>query len=74
MYLENEMYSAVGEVYEIILVKINISEVGFMWILKHGSFRAIGHSESQMQLSTVILKSESGTSTIQILYVAPVKL
>ena len=34
----------------------------------------IGHSESQMQASTVILTNESGTSTVQNLYVAHFKL
>ena len=74
MYLEQEMYSADGEVYETVLVKKNRTEVGFMWILRRGSFRMIGLSESQIQASTVILTNESGTSTVQIPYVAPVKL
>jgi hypothetical protein len=33
MYLEQEMYSPDGEVYETILVQKNKTEVGFMWIL-----------------------------------------
>jgi hypothetical protein len=45
-----------------------------MWILGPGSFRVIGLSESQMQASTVILTNESGTSTVQIPSIAPVKV
>jgi hypothetical protein len=74
MYLEQEMYSADGEVYETILVQKNRTEVGFMWILGPGSFRVIGLSESQMQASTVILTNESGASTVQILSIAHVKV
>ena len=66
MYLEQEMYSADGDVYEMILVQKNRTEVGFMWNLGPGSYRVIGLSESQMQASTVILTNESGTSTVQI--------
>ena len=73
MYLEQEMYSADGEVYETVLVQKNRTEVGFMWILGPSSFRVIGLSDSQMQASPVILTNESGTSTVQISYVAPVK-
>ena len=40
------MYSAVGEVYETILVQKNKTEVGFMWILRPDSFRVIDHYES----------------------------
>jgi hypothetical protein len=46
MYLEQEMYSTDGEVYETILVQKNRTEVDFMWILGPGSFRVIGLSES----------------------------
>ena len=74
MYLEHEMYSADGEVYETILIPKNKTDVGFMWILGPGSFRLIGLSKSQMQVSTVILTNESGTSTIQIPSIAPVKV
>jgi hypothetical protein len=74
MYLEQEMYSPDGEVYETILVQKNRTEVGFMWILGPGSFRVIGLSESQMQASTVILTNESGTSTVQVPSMAPVKV
>jgi hypothetical protein len=74
MYLEQEMYSADGEVYETILVQKNRTEVGFMWILGPGSFRVIGLSESQMQASTVILTNESGTSIVQIPSIAYVKV
>jgi hypothetical protein len=74
MYLEQEMYSADGEVYETILVQKNRTEVGFMWILGPSSFRVIGLSESQMQASTVILTNESGTSTVQIPSIAHVKV
>ena len=74
MYLEQEMYSADGDVYETILVQKNRTEVGFMWNLGPGSYRVIGLSESQMQASTVILTNESGTSTVQIPTVATVKL
>jgi len=74
MYIEQEMYSTVGEVYETILVQKNRTEHGSMWILGAGSFRVIGLSESQMQASTVILTNESGTSTVQIPSVATVKL
>ena len=42
MYLENEMYFADEDVYEIILVQKNKHYVGFMWILGPGSFRVIG--------------------------------
>jgi hypothetical protein len=55
MYLEQEMYSADGDVYEMILVQKNRTEVGFMWNLGPGSYRVIDLSESQMQASTVIL-------------------
>jgi hypothetical protein len=74
MYLKHGMFSADGEVYETILVPKNRTEVGFMWILGPGSFRVIGLSESQMQASTVILTNESGTSTVQISSIAPVKV
>jgi hypothetical protein len=74
MYLEHEMYSTDGEVYETILVQKNRTEVGFMWILRPGSFRVIGLSESQMQASTVILTNESGTSTVQIPSIAHIKV
>src|ERR1700738_1397715 len=74
MYLEHEMYFADGEVYETILVPKNRTNVGFMWILGPGLFRVIGLSESQMQASTVILTNESGTSTVQIPSIAPVKV
>ena len=46
MYLEQEMYFADGQVYEMILVQKNKTEVGFMWILEPGSFRVISHSKS----------------------------
>jgi hypothetical protein len=74
MYLEQEMYSGDGEVYETILVQKTRTEDGSVWILGPGSFRVIGLSESQMQASTVILTNESGTSTVQIPTVATVKL
>ena len=74
MYLEKEIYAADEEVYETILVQKNRIEVDFMWISGPGLFRMIGLSESQMQASTVILTNESGTSIIQILCVAPIKL
>ena len=74
IYLEHEMYSADGKVYETILVPKNRTDVGFMWILGPGSFRVIGLCEFQMQASTVILTNKSGTSTVHILSVAPVKL
>jgi hypothetical protein len=74
MYLEHEMYSADGEVYEMILVPKNRTDVGFIWILGPGLFRVIGLSESQMQASTVILTNESGTSTIQVPSIAHVKV
>jgi hypothetical protein len=48
IYLEQEMYSADGEVYETILVQKNRTEGGFMRILGSGSFRVVGLSESQM--------------------------
>ena len=74
MYLEQEMYSADGEVYETILVQKTRTDDGSVWILGPGSFRVIGLSESQMQAPTVILTNESGTSTVQIPTVATVKL
>jgi len=74
MYLEQEMYSEDGEVYETILVQKTRTEDGSVWILGPGSFRVIGLSESQMQASTVILTNESGTSTVKIPTVATVKL
>jgi hypothetical protein len=61
-------------VYETILVQKNRTEVGFMWILRPGSFRMVGLFESQMQASTVILTNESGTSTVQIVSATTVKL
>jgi hypothetical protein len=73
-YLEQDMYSAYGKVYKMILVQKNKTEVGFMWILALGSFRVVGLFESQMQASTVTLTNKSGTSTIQILFVTTVKL
>ena len=45
-----------------------------MWILGSGSFRVVGHYESQMQGSIVTLTNESGTSIVQISSVATVKL
>jgi hypothetical protein len=74
MYLEQEMYSPDGEVYKTILVQKNRTDVGFMWILGPGSFRVIGLSESQMQASTILLTNESGTYTVQIPSIAPVKV
>ena len=74
MYLKQKIYSADGEVYETVLVQKNRTKVGFMWILGPGSFRVIGISEFQMQVSTVILKNKSRTSTVQIPFVATVKL
>src|SRR6202022_2032965 len=74
MYLEQEMYSANGEVYETILVQKNRIDVGFMWNLGPGSYKVIGLSESQMQASTVILTNESGTSTVQIPSTAHIKV
>lgn len=74
MYLEQEMYSADGEVYETILVQKTRTDDGSVWILGPGSFRVIGLSESQMQAPTVILTNESGTSIVQIPTVATVKL
>ena len=74
MYLEHEMYSADGEVYEMILVQKNRTKVGFIWILGPSSFRVISLCESHMQASTVILTNKSSTSTVQISSVAPVKL
>jgi hypothetical protein len=64
MYLEHEMYSANEEVYKMILVQKNRTEVGFIWILRPGLFRVIGLFEFQMQASTVILTNKSGTSTV----------
>ena len=74
MYLEQEMYSANGEVYETILVQKNKTEIAFMWILGPSSFKVICLSESQMQASTIILTNASGASTVQIPFVALVKL
>ena len=45
-----------------------------MWILGPGSSRVIGLFESHMQASTIMLTNESSTSTVQIPYVAHVKL
>ena len=74
MYLDQEMYSTDGEVYETVLVQKNKPEVGSMRILGPGSFRVIGLFEFQMQASTVILTNDFGTFTIQIPCVAYVKL
>jgi hypothetical protein len=74
MYLEHEMYSADREMYETILVPKNRTDVGFMCILGLGSFRVIGLSESHIQDSTVILTNEYGTSTVQILSIAHIKV
>jgi hypothetical protein len=74
MYLEQEMYYADGEVYETILVQKIITENGYVWILRSGSFRIIGLFESHMQAPTVILTNESNTFTVQILTVTTVKL
>ena len=74
MYLEQEMYYADGEVYEMILVQKNTTEVGSMWILGPRLFRVISIYESQMQASTIILTNEFGTSTVQFLSVAYMKL
>jgi hypothetical protein len=74
MYLEQEIYFADGDVYEMIFVQKNRTEVGFMWNLGPGSYRVIGLSESQMQAFTVILTNESGTSTVQIPSTAHVKV
>ena len=46
MYLEQEMYSIDEEVYEMILVQNNRSDVGTMWILGPSSFRVVDLSES----------------------------
>ena len=45
-----------------------------MWILGPGSLRVIGLYESQMQASTVILTNKCGTSTVQIHYIAHIKV
>jgi hypothetical protein len=74
MYLEHDRYFAYGEVYEMVLVQKNKIEVGFMWILGLGSFRVVGIFESQMQALTVILTNEFGTSIVQIISIATVKL
>ena len=74
MYLEQEMFSADGQVCETILVQKNRTDDGSMWILGPGSFRVIGLSESQMQASTVVLTNQSGASTVQMPNVPTVKL
>ena len=45
-----------------------------MWTLGPSSFRVIDLYEFQIQASTFILTNESGTSTIQIPFVATIKL
>ena len=64
MYLEQEMFSADGQVCETILIQNNRIDDGSMWILGPGLFKVIGLSESQMQASTVVLTNQSGAFTI----------
>ena len=52
----------------------NRGEGGSMWILGSGSWRVMGLSDSQMQVSIIILTNESGTSIVQIPSVTTVKL
>ena len=59
---------------ETILIQKNRTEDGSMWIWGPGLFRVIGLSESQMQVSTVVLTNQFGTSTIQTPNVANVRL
>ena len=74
MCLEQEMFSADGQVCETIMIQKNTTDDGSMWILGPSSFKIIGLSESQMQASTVVLTNQSGTSTIQMSNVANVNL
>lgn len=66
MCVEQEMYSTNGEVFEIILVQMNNSEVGFIWNLDPPSIRVIGLSKSYMQASSNILTIEFGMFIVQI--------
>ena len=74
MYIEQDMYSTDGQVCETIMIQNNKTEDGSMWILRPVSFRVIGLFESQIQGSIVILTNQSIASTIQMPYVANVKL
>ena len=49
------MYFAGGQVCETILIQKNRTEHGSMWILGPGSFKVIGLSKSQIQVSTILL-------------------
>jgi hypothetical protein len=74
MCLEHKIHYADGEVYEMILVQNNITEVNSMLILGSDSIRVIYFSKFQIKASTIILRNKSGTSTVQISFVAIIKL
>ena len=74
MYIEQKMYSADGQVCETIMIQKNRTQDGSMWILGPGSFKVIGHSESQMQASIIVFTNQYGSSTIQMPNVANIKL
>lgn len=74
MCVEQEMYSTDGEVFGIILVQMNNSEVGFIWNLDPPSVRVIGLSNAYMQASSSILTIEFGMFIVQIPNVTTINL
>lgn len=68
------MYSLDGDILEIILIHKNICEDGHAWILGLESFKVIALCDSQMQVSTIVLTNEFGTSTMYLPSVATIKI
>ena len=75
MYVEQELYAPSGVVSKIILMPKTRSGDGSSWTLEAGSFKVIiGFWDFQMQVSTMILTNELGTSTINFPSIATVKI
>ena len=71
IYVEQEMYSINGDIFEIILIPKNMCQDDYIWILDLGSFRVIGLPDFQIQASTVLLY---GASNVNVSSMATIKI
>ncbi len=66
VYVEQEIFSSEGVLQETVLQMKCPSDDNSFWILKSGSYRVFGFSNSQMEGSTVVLTPVSNGSTVQL--------
>lgn len=74
MYVERELFNESGSMLETLVMHKTRNLGGSTWLLGPGSFKVIGHYESQMQACPINLTNESGTSMVCVPNIATVKL